>query len=190
MKGELFLLITVMDPQPVRLDAPPLNVRTLYLAEYEKLVELPVFDDQAVALIEGQVVVMSPQGDAHDTIVRRLQATLIRALPRGVEVNAHSGFPIQSRSKPEPDITVFPGQPRFHQASGVLLVIEVSVSSLHNDRNIEDERSTPVPTHPTYWIVDVADDKVIVHDDVRTLDGYDENRDVRARDHADSGFRD
>ena len=46
----------------------PDNIRGLLRVEFERLVELGVFENVRVELLEGQLVEMSPQGEAHATI--------------------------------------------------------------------------------------------------------------------------
>jgi Uma2 family endonuclease len=148
----------------------PDNIRGLYRSEYEKLIDLGVFDGQRVELLHGQVVEMSPQGDAHVTIVRRLAAMLTRQLPTTLEVSSHSGVPAGDKSRPEPDISIFPYRPGRHQAENVLLVIEVSDSSLRNDRFVKPEIYAGISI-PEYWVVDVRHELVIVHT-LPTTGGY------------------
>lgn len=105
--------------------------------EYETLVELGVFENQPVELLEGHVVEMSPQGDGHVAIVANLHFRIARALPENLRVRAHSGLRAGPRSMPEPDIAVALHRGGWYQFENALFVVEVAFSSLRNDRDVK-----------------------------------------------------
>ena len=61
-----------------------------------------------------------------------------------------------------PDISVIPHKRGHHHAEDALLVVEVSVSSLRNDRLIKSDIYAALGV-PEYWIIDVEHELVIVH---------------------------
>ncbi|HEY4055769.1 MAG TPA: Uma2 family endonuclease [Kofleriaceae bacterium] len=149
-------------PQRARPPVAPDNVRGLYRVEYEKLVELGLFNDQRVELLDGQLVEMSPQSDAHSAIVRCLGRIFYDVRPHELDISLHSGLRAGMKSMPEPDIAVIPRRSGRHHADEALLVVEVALSSLRNDRLIKSDIYAALGV-PEYWIVDVEHELVIVH---------------------------
>lgn len=133
----------------------PERIRPLLRLEYERLVELGVFEDERIELLRGQLVEMSPQGEAHATITAWLHAALVRALDSSYEVRSHSPFAATDDSEPEPDVSVsLRRRRRAYHPSKALLLIEVAESSLRKDRVIKSGIYAENEA-PEYWIVDV-----------------------------------
>jgi len=139
----------------------PDNIRGLLRVEFERLVDLGVFEDVRVELLEGQLVEMSPQGDAHSTITRMLGDYLTRRLPETIVVSHHSGLRAGDRSMPEPDIAVIPRRRGFHHPHDAFLIVEVSDSSLRNDREIKSRIYARAKIRE-YWLIDVKQERVEV----------------------------
>jgi Uma2 family endonuclease len=153
--------------QSKALDSPkqdePLRIRPLRRAEYDRLVELGMFDDaDRIELLRGSLVEMSPQGDVHSDCSGVLMTLLIRVLGDRASVRAHSPFAAGDYSEPEPDVAVYPPR-RFGRGhpDRAFLVIEVSDSSLRTDRGLKSEIYAEAGV-PEYWIVDLAHDVVEV----------------------------
>ena len=99
--------------------------------------------DERVELIDGEIIVMSPIGDEHAASVDTgtdLFAPLMVAERATVRVQAH--LRLAERNQPEPDLMLLKRRDDFyrHQAPGaddVLLLIEVSDSSLAYDRSVK-----------------------------------------------------
>lgn len=153
------MLETRVDMAPTGL---PDNIRGLRTAEFERLVELGAFGDVRVELLEGQLVEVSPQGDAHSTITRVVAHWLARALPDGMILQQHSSVRAGEHSMPEPDIAVIPFRRGFHHPHEAYLVIEVADSSLRNDREIKSEIYARAGMRE-YWIIDIQHERVEVH---------------------------
>ncbi len=134
----------------------PLRIRPLRRAEYDRLVELGVFEDERIELLRGALVEMSPQGAPHADCAAQLAKILILRLGERASVRAHSPFAATEDSEPEPDVAVNPPR-RYadgHPQTAHLLV-EVADSSLRKDRGIKSEIYAEAGV-PEYWIVDVA----------------------------------
>jgi Uma2 family endonuclease len=135
----------------------PERVRPLKRREYERLVDLGVFEDERVELLRGVLVEMSPQGDAHSGITAWFHARIVKALDlRRFEVRSHSPFAASNDSMPEPDVSVsIPRADLKHPRSrDALLLIEVSDSSVVKDRVLKSEIYAAAGV-PEYWIVNV-----------------------------------
>ncbi len=141
----------------------PEKIRPLSRREYDRLVEAGMFEDERIELLRGQLVAMSPQGEAHSTITARLAAELVLALDRSYDVRSHSPFAATDDSEPEPDISVSRRlRRRRYHPSRALLLIEVAESSLRKDRNIKAAIYAENRV-PEYWIIDVTTRTVYVH---------------------------
>jgi Uma2 family endonuclease len=146
---------------------PWVTRRPLTVAEYHRMGEVGILtSDDRVELIEGQLVAMSPIGSEHAGTTNALARQLFRAVgDRGIVA---VGNPVQldDLSEPEPDFTVLkPREDDYRRATPrpheVLLIVEVSDSSLAYDRNV---KRSLYARHgiPEFWIVNLVADQVEV----------------------------
>ena len=143
------------------------ELRRFTRAEYEKLTELGLFDDEKVELLNGLVFPMSPQGDDHWSITSLIGNILTRALPVRYGVAMHSQIWTSEDSAPEPDVVVF-DRDAFPNTipDQALLVIEVSRQSLQRDRNVKLPLYARANVQE-YWIVVLAKHVVEVYTEPR-----------------------
>ena len=121
--------------------------------------------DARVELIEGEIIDMPPSASPHAGILTRLHERLLLAVQGTATVRAQLALHLDDFSEPEPDVVLVKRRSddyvRSHPTpSDVLLVIEVSQSSLRFDR----KRKLPLYARhgiPEYWIVDVV--KPVLH---------------------------
>ena len=107
---------------------------------------------------------MSPIGSRHAACVKRLIKLLVREVGDSGIVGAQDPVLLPGNSEPEPDVMVLRPREDFyagaHPAPGaVLLVIEVSDTSLEYDREVK------LPLYaragvPEVWIVDLINERV------------------------------
>lgn len=138
----------------------------LYTAdEYSHLVETgQLGPDDRVELLEGVIVEMSPQGIRHASGIRRVDAVVRAAFPDHV-ISVQLPFRAGSRSEPEPDVSVVPGEVRNYDKrhpDRAVLMVEVSDSSLVQDR-LTKARIYAAAGVPEYWIVNLVDDVLEVY---------------------------
>src|SRR5438552_15126923 len=88
---------------------PPLTVRRWSRAEYDRLVELGVFERDSVELIAGQLIVAEPQGSYHATAVGVVDDVLRAIPPPGYIVRAQMPLALDDESAPEPDLAIVSG---------------------------------------------------------------------------------
>jgi Uma2 family endonuclease len=118
----------------------PIAPRRFTVDEYHRMAEAGILhEDDHVELIHGEIIQMSPIGNHHAAIVRRLTTLLTRLAPQAI-VDVQNPVRIGDRSEPEPDIKILPFRDDYYAESGVtpadvLLLIEVSDSTLRYDRN-------------------------------------------------------
>ena len=139
----------------------PERIRRLSRLEYDRMVDLGMFEDERVELLYGVLVAMSPQGAPHATITAWFQQRLIGALDDSFDVRGHSPFAATDDSEPEPDVSVARRSPERAHPSAVLLLIEVAESSIRKDREIKTRLYAEAGV-PEYWIVDLTGDEIVV----------------------------
>lgn len=160
----------------------PDQLRPLLRVEYERLVDLGVFDEERVELLNGVLLTMSPQGTKHAECVRRLSKILFTALSDRATVQIQTPLGAGRRSLPEPDLAVVPlGNYKDAHPEGALWVIEVANSSLDRDR--AKAALYAVANVAEYWIVNLVDGVVEVHSDAhgeryRTITTHDTSTDL------------
>jgi Uma2 family endonuclease len=153
-------------------DMSEVRVRPLRRVEYDVLVEQGAFDPgERIQLLDGELVVMSPQHAPHAGIVEALNERLMPALVGSARVRVQLPFAAGEHSEPEPDLVVVPvDEPRDRHPQRALLVIEVADASLRLDL-VRKARIYAAVGVPEYWVIDVARGVVHVHTDP-TGEGY------------------
>jgi Uma2 family endonuclease len=135
--------------------------------EYYRLAELGFFQGQRVELIEGKIVVLSPQGPSHYFVVDRAHRLLSGLLSGNCWVRMQAPVDFGQTTEPEPDVSVVPGVPEdyrnFHPTTG-LLIVEVSDSSLSYDRGRKGSLYARAGV-TDYWIVNLVNQQVEVYRD-------------------------
>jgi len=140
--------------------------RPLRRVEYEKLAELGAFDDERVELLDGSLIVMSPQGPPHDFAIQKLNRILVQKLADRADIRIQSSFAAGDHSEPLPDVAVVPrGDYGSAHPAEALLVIEVADSSLRKDRTVK-ARLYAERGVPEYWVVDLRGAVVEVHTEI------------------------
>ena len=136
--------------------------------EYERMGEAGVFGDGArLELIEGEIYKMSPIGSPHAACVNYLSMTLSRLLGDRFIVITQNPIRLNDFSEPQPDVAVARWRDDFYRGDhprpeDVILVIEVSDSTLHIDRAVK------VPLYarsgiPEAWVVNIPDGQIEVY---------------------------
>ena len=153
------------------------GIRPLRRVEYDKMVELGMFQDERIELLRGVLVPMSPIGPPHSGTIDRLNRLLVLALEGVATVRVQNPFAALDDSEPEPDFSVVPlGDYRAAHPERAELVIEVADSSLSRDRGVKLHIYAENGV-PEYWIVNLRDRRIEVHTDP-SPDGYRTQRTV------------
>lgn len=114
--------------------------RRFTVAEYHKMIKAGVFtEDDRVELLEGVIVKMSPKGKRHATATNRVTKVFIKLLGDRAIISNQNPILLDDNSEPEPDIAILAPQEREYadrlpQAADVLLLLEVSDTTLKYDR--------------------------------------------------------
>jgi Uma2 family endonuclease len=150
-----------------------LRLRRWNRLEYERLVERGFFrPDERLELVDGLLLLKEPQSSAHMTAIRLVEDALRTAFGAGWDVRAQGPIALDSRSEPEPDVSVVRGSPRDYRdthPSSPVLVIEVALTSLRLDRTRKC-RAFARAGVPEYWIVNLVDRVLEVHREPALLD--------------------
>src|SRR5207245_9525579 len=119
----------------------PLTLRRWTRKEYDRLVDLGVFEGEPLELLGGQLIVAEPKGTYHSSAVSAADYALRAVLPAGWIVRTQAAVSFDDESEPEPDLVVVPGRPadyRHAHPQRTALAVEVSDSSLRFDPRSTD----------------------------------------------------
>lgn len=147
-----------------------LSLRRMSLDEYERLVEMEFFDeDERIELLDGILVELEPVNARHADAIDSLNELLTPLVSLGGRIRIQSPIRLTLvESEPLPDIAVLKRKKGYGQQhpgdTDVLLVIEVSDSSLSKDRNRKSELYARTKIQE-YWIVNLVDDQLEVYRD-------------------------
>lgn len=136
--------------------------------EYYRMAEVGLLaPDARVELIEGEIIDMVPIGTRHARAVTHLSRLLVLAVGERAIVRSQCPVRLGPRSEPEPDIALLaPRKDEYGRShpgpSEVLLIIEVSDSTLEYDREVK------LPLYarhgiPEAWIVDLHGGHLLIH---------------------------
>ncbi len=144
-------------------DVGPSAIRRLRRDEYDRLVELGVFDREPVELIQGVIVRMAPQGAPHAGAVQRSNEYLVPKLIGRAHVRVQLPLIAGDDSEPEPDLAVVPlGNYDLVHPAAARLVIEVARTSLAYDRDAKGPLYAKMGV-PDFWVVVVVNRVIEVH---------------------------
>jgi Uma2 family endonuclease len=133
--------------------------------EYYRLGEQGWFSGQRVELIDGEIIILSPQSPQHVFATDLVREALVRIFGDQYWVRYHAPLPHGDFSEPEPDLSVVKG-PALKYATAhpttSLLLVEVSRSSLRYDKNRKLHLYAAMGV-PEYWILDLNGRQLMVH---------------------------
>jgi len=105
--------------------------------EYDRLVDLGMFEGERLELLDGLLVLREPQGSPHAATVSLIGQVVATAFGSGWHPRLRSPLALDDDSEPEPDVAVVAGIPLDYigaHPSTAALVVEVAESSLRLDR--------------------------------------------------------
>jgi Uma2 family endonuclease len=146
-------------PQPMRL--------RFTVDEYYRMIELGLLKDYEEAeIIEGELIKKTTIGDRHAAIVNRLNRFFSRNVNDEVLVSIQNPVRLSDYSEPEPDVALtdlrkYDGE-RHPQPSEIILIVEVSDSTLKYDRDVKLALYAEAEI-PEVWIVNLPNDIIEVH---------------------------
>jgi Uma2 family endonuclease len=142
--------------------------RLFNVEEYERMVEAGILtENDRVELIEGEIVEMSPIGSRHAACVKRLNTVLAALVGVSGIISIQDPVVLDDLSEPEPDVVLLRPRPDFYEhghprASDVLLLIEVSDTTLKYDRQVKMPLYARAGVEE-FWVVNLQDEEVEVY---------------------------
>jgi len=155
-----------MSPRPEAYVFPHNHLFTV--EDWHKMGEIGLFSpERRVELIEGEIIEIGPIGSSHAGCVNRLNYLFNRQVADSEIVSVQNPLIIKNHSEPQPDLMILRHEPHFYSEKhptpeDVLLLIEVSDSTLTYDRNVKN------PLYARhgiieYWVVNLKDDCIEVY---------------------------
>jgi Uma2 family endonuclease len=135
--------------------------------EYWQMAKLGFFTEQRVELLDGEILVMSPQNENHCSGIRLLALVLDEVFGPGYWPRVQMPLNLSVYCQPEPDVAVVQLNPRTPNRTApttALLVVEISDSTLRQDQRF---KANMYAAHGIldYWIVNLVDRQLEVRRD-------------------------
>ena len=137
--------------------------------EYHSMIEAGLLDNRQVELLQGKIVEMSPEGEAHAYFSSEAEDYLRGLL--GDRATSRSGKPITlpDDSEPEPDIAVVQKLGREYlqhhpYPENIFWLIEYSNTSLEKDLNIKTKIYAEAGIEE-YWVVNLKKRQLVIFRD-------------------------
>ena len=134
-------------------------------AEYYRMGELGFFHGQKVELIEGRLMVFSPQNPPHSTGVFNVLMELLRVFQAGYIVRPQFPLDLGQTTEPEPDVAVVVGTSKQYalaHPTTAELIVEVSDTTLSYDRNRKGSLYARAGV-ADYWVLNLVSRQVEVY---------------------------
>lgn len=134
--------------------------------EYHSMIEAGLLDNRQVELLRGEIVEMSPEGEAHAYFSSEAEDYLRTLLGKQATVRSGKPITLPDDSEPEPDIALVQKQGREYLAhhpypENIFWLIEYSNSSLEKDLNDKTKIYAEVGIKE-YWVVNLRKRQLIV----------------------------
>ena len=133
--------------------------RRFTVEEYCAMVDAGILaEDERLELLDGEIILMPPINPPHESGTDQLTDQLLYPLHGRALVRVQGSIMLDDGSLPQPDITVLRLRDNYkHEraaAADVLLLIEVSETSLERDREVKLPRYAAAGI-PEVWIANV-----------------------------------
>jgi Uma2 family endonuclease len=133
--------------------------------ELHQMAELGFFEGQRAELIEGEIVVLSPQKASHYTATDQAADLLRQHFRKGFHVRMQGPLDLGPHSEPEPDVAVVQGSRasyRTKHPKTAVLIVEISDTTLKNDRSRKASLYARAGI-ADYWIINLVDRQLEVY---------------------------
>ena len=133
--------------------------------DYYRLGDLGFFRGRRVELIEGRLMVLSPQNAEHASAVDRVADVLRGVFGQGYWLRQQFPLDLGQTTEPEPDVCVVVGdRAQYVQAhpTSAVLIVEVSDTTLSYDRRRKGSLYARANIRD-YWIINLVDQHLEVY---------------------------
>lgn len=148
--------------------SPVLERKTFTSDEVHRMMEIGILPEESGwELINGEIIHRMTIGSKHAGTLKRISAILFALLEGEFIIGVQDPIKINQRNEPEPDISILKMREDFYiehhpQPSDVLLVIEVSDSTLKFDRETK-KRIYAEAGIVEYWLVNLEENTLEVY---------------------------
>ena len=134
--------------------------------EYHLMIQAGILNNRQVELINGEIVEMSPEGEAHAYFSSEAEEYLRQLLSDRALIRSGKPITLPNNSEPEPDIAIVQKLGREYLAhhpypENIFWLIEYSNSSLKQDLEVKTKIYAQVGI-AEYWIVNLKTKQLIV----------------------------
>lgn len=140
----------------------------LTVHDYHRMGEAGILgEDDRVELIEGEIIDMTPIGSRHASAVAYISQALTLVVRGRALVWSQNPVTLTEDTEPQPDVALLHSREDYYRGShprpeDVLLVIEVSDSSVDYDRQVK------IPLYsrhgvPEVWLLDLVEPALTIH---------------------------
>jgi Uma2 family endonuclease len=151
---------------PQRASAPKLSRHVWTVESYHQMAESGLLNENdRIELIEGELLDMPPIGSKHANWVNRLIQRFFKMGQDHYEISVQNPVILGARSEPQPDVMLLKKGNYMNAlptAADVLLIVEVSDSTLEYDRDV---KLGIYARHsiPEVWLLDVNRLELLVY---------------------------
>jgi Uma2 family endonuclease len=135
--------------------------------QFNHMGDLGWFEGRRPFLIDGVIWEQGPMDTPHATSLSLVDTAIRPLFTAGWYLRIQMPFHVDEFNDPFPDLAVVPGSPRDYahvHPTKAALVIEVSDTTLRTDATVKAERYATAGV-ADYWILDLADRKLLVFRD-------------------------
>ncbi len=148
--------------------SPVLERKTFTSDEVHQMMEIGILPEESGwELINGEIIHRMTIGSRHAGVLKRISSTIFALLGGKFVIGVQDPIKISQQNEPEPDISIMKMREDFYienhpQPTDVLLVIEVSDSTLKFDRNTK-KRIYAMAGIAEYWLVNLEGNTLEVY---------------------------
>ncbi len=140
------------------------------IERYHQAVAAGIFDDEPIELLNGELVLMPPEGVPHAGYSSSAADYLRSLLGNRAKVREEKPITLSNHSEPEPDLAIVEPLEQIYKTQhhpyveNIFWVIEYSSTSLVKDTELK-RRIYAAEGIPEYWVVNLKAMELIVYRD-------------------------
>lgn len=130
-----------------------------------RMIETGVIDSgERIELINGEIIDMGSEGEAHWNAKAKLVNWIVRRLPEAIMLAPDGPLRLAADNEPEPDFYLYAAAMNVNAVRGpdALLVVEIADTSLEKDKLVTAPLYAAFGVRE-YWIVDLLNRVTLMH---------------------------